>query len=367
MSMKVDFAHVKKQYQTYQSEIDSALADVTDSCRFILGPDCAELEKELASFSGASNAIVCSSGTDALVLSLMALGIGPGDEVITTPFTFIATAEAVALLGAKPVFVDILPDTYNLNPEKIEAAVTSQTRAIIGVSLYGQCADYDEINAIAQKHGLAVIEDACQSFGAQYKGRRSCSLTTLACTSFFPSKPLSAFGDGGAVFTSDAALADKITMLLNHGQNERYRHRFIGLNGRMDTMQAAVVRVKLRHFPAEVAARMRIGSRYLELLQDTPYILPTVSSDRTSVFAQFTLQTENRQTVTASLQQAGIPTAVHYPVPLYRQECFADLKVNPDNFPVSESVAARVFSIPMNAFLTEEEQDRVVQALLECV
>ncbi|MEJ2469396.1 MAG: DegT/DnrJ/EryC1/StrS family aminotransferase, partial [Campylobacterales bacterium] len=311
------------------------------------------------------HAIGCSSGTDALLLALMALDIKAGDEVITTPFTFIATAEVIAFLGAKSVFVDIDETTYNIDASLIEDAITERTKAIIPVSLYGQCADMDAVNTIAEKHSLPVIEDACQSFGALYKDKKSCNLSTIGCTSFFPSKPLGAYGDGGAVFTSDDALAEKIRMLLNHGQNERYKHKYIGINGRLDAIQAAVLNVKLAHFDGEVEARGRIGKAYSDKLAGADLVTPAVLEDRTSVYAQYSVRVKNREAVAKALNEKGIPTAVHYPMPLHLQEAFASLGYKRGDFPVAERVSDEIMSLPMSPYLTEAQQDFIVSALKE--
>jgi len=362
--MKIDFANIQRQYAAYKNEIDAAIAAVLRDCRFIMGPDITELEANLAAYTGVRHVITCASGTDALLLSLMALGVGPGCEVITTPFTFFATSEMISLLGAKPVFVDILPDTYNVNPDLIERAVTPATKAIIGVSLYGQCADYDALQKIADKHGIGLIEDGCQSFGARYKNKLSCDLTELACTSFFPSKPLGCYGDGGAVFTSNNEYAEKIRQLRNHGQEERYRHGSIGINGRMDTIQAAVVNVKLRHFNDELLARGKSAAYYTSFLKNnSDFVAPTVKSECTSVYAQYSVRTSSRDAVLKKLQDKGIPYAIHYPIPLYRQSCYQHLQINPDTFPVTEKVCTEIFSLPMNAFQTEEELEYICTAL----
>ncbi|MHC3994622.1 DegT/DnrJ/EryC1/StrS family aminotransferase [Thiomicrolovo sp. ZZH C-3] len=363
--MKINFIDLQAQYQAYKEEIDREVGEVMASAQFIGGPKLQQLESGLAAYTGAAHAIGCSSGTDALLLALMALDIKAGDEVITTPFTFIATAEVIAFLGAKAVFVDIDETTYNIDAALIEDAITERTKAIIPVSLYGQCADMDAVNAIAAKHGLPVIEDACQSFGAEYKGKKSCNLSTIGCTSFFPSKPLGAYGDGGAVFTSDDAIASKIRMLLNHGQNERYKHKYIGINGRLDAIQAAVLNVKLAHFDDEVAARMRIGAAYSEKLANADVVTPAVIEDRTSVYAQYSVRVKNREAVAAALNAQGIPTAVHYPMPLHLQEAFAPLGYNAGDFPVSERVSEEIMSLPMSPYLTEEQQAFVVKALEE--
>ena len=363
--MKINFIDLKAQYQAYKEEIDKEVLEVMASAQFIGGEKLNRLEHDLAAYTGAKHAIGCSSGTDALLLSLMALDIGLGDEVITTPFTFIATAEVIALLGAKSVFVDIDEATYNIDPALIESAITDKTKAILPVSLYGQCADMDAINAIAAKHNLPVIEDGCQSFGASYKGKKSCSLSTIGCTSFFPSKPLGAYGDGGAVFTSDDALVEKIKMLLNHGQNERYKHKFIGINGRLDAMQAAVLNVKLTYFDAEVAKREEIGERYTMLLKGSSVITPAVTEDNHSVYAQYSIRTADRETLSAHLQSKGIPIAVHYPMPLHLQEAFAYLGYQKGDFPLSEKISDEIMSLPMSPYLIPEQQDYIVSAIKE--
>lgn len=363
--MKINFIDLKAQYEEYQTEIDKEVLEVFSSAQFIGGDKLNRLENSLADYTGAKYAIGCSSGTDALLLSLMALDIGAGDEVITTPFTFIATAEVIAFLGATPVFTDIEEGSYNIDPLKIEAAITDKTKAIMPVSLYGQCADMDAINQIAEKYALPVIEDACQSFGASYKGKKSCNLSTIGCTSFFPSKPLGAYGDGGAIFTNDEAIAEKIRMLLNHGQNERYKHKYIGINGRLDAVQAAVLNVKLKHFDKEVKARDEIGSRYNDLLEDAAVITPEIAQTNTSVFAQYSIRVKNREAMVAKLGEKEIPTAVHYPLPLHLQDAFAALGYKVGDFPVSEKVASEIMSLPMSPYLSEDQQDFIVQAIKE--
>jgi len=361
--MNINFIDLQAQYRAYQSEIDKEVLEVFSSAQFIGGEKLERLEASLAAYTGARYAIGCSSGTDALLLSLMALDIGAGDEVITTPFTFIATAEVIAFLGAKPVFVDIDEESYNIDPEKIEAVITEKTKAIMPVSLYGQCADMSAINAIAQKHALPVIEDACQSFGATYQGKKSCNLSTIGCTSFFPSKPLGAYGDGGAVFTSDEAIATKIRMLLNHGQNARYKHKYIGMNGRLDAVQAAVLNVKLKHFDAEVDKREEIGLRYNRLLQGSTVVTPKIAEENSSVFAQYSIRVQSREEMVQKLTDKGVPTAVHYPLPLHLQEAFASLGYSEGDFPVSEKVSREIMSLPMSPYLTEEQQDYIVAAI----
>jgi UDP-2-acetamido-2-deoxy-ribo-hexuluronate aminotransferase len=355
----MQFIDLQAQYRQLKGEIDAGIQRVLDHGRYILGPEVGELEERLAEYVGVKHCIGVSSGTDALLVAMMALGIGRGDEVITTPFTFIATGEMIALIGAKPVFVDIDPRTYNIDPALIEAAITPRTRAIMPVSLYGQCAEMDAIDAIAQRHDLPVIEDAAQSFGASYKGRRSCGLTTIGCTSFFPSKPLGCYGDAGACFTDDDALATRMRQISVHGQDRRYHHPLVGINGRLDTIQAAVLLAKLPVFPQEVQARERIGRRYSELLADqvqTPYIEPY----NTSVYAQYTIQVDDRDALAEKLNAAGIPTAVHYPVPLTRQPALAGHHAPVPN---SDAAAGRVISLPMSPWLTEQDQDTVVERI----
>lgn len=364
--MKINFIDLQAQYQEYKSEIDKEVLDVMSSAQFIGGAKLNALESSLSEYTGSKHAIACSSGTDALLLALMALDIKAGDEVITTPFTFIATAEVIAFLGAKPVFVDIREDTYNIDETKIESYITEHTKAIIPVSLYGQCAEMDAINAIAAKHNIAVIEDACQSFGADYKGKKSCNLSTIGCTSFFPSKPLGCYGDGGAIFTNDDELASKMRMMLNHGQNERYKHKYIGINGRLDAIQAAVLNVKLRHFDKEVKLRDDIGSRYNDMLSECEKITtPTVIEGNTSVYAQYSIRVKDRAQAVAHLGTKNIPTAVHYPLPLHLQECFAYLGYAEGDFPISEAVSKEIMSLPMSPFLSDAEQDFIVAALKE--
>ncbi len=361
--MKINFIDLQAQYKKYEKEINSEVLEVFASAQFIGGEKLNSLEKNLAVYTGAKHAIGCSSGTDALLLALMALDIGVGDEVITTPFTFIATAEVVALLGAKSVFVDIDEESYNIDPSKIEAAITKKTKAIIPVSLYGQCADMEAINSIAKKYSITVIEDACQSFGATYRGKKSCNLSTISCTSFFPSKPLGAYGDGGAIFTDNDELSAKMRMLLNHGQNERYKHKYIGINGRLDAVQAAILNVKLKHFEEEVRLRDEIGSRYSDLLEDADVITPKIADGNTSVYAQYSIRVKDREAMVEKLSKLGVPTAVHYPLPLHMQEAFKDLGYSVGDFPISEIVSKEIMSLPMSAYLSEAEQDFVVQAI----
>lgn len=360
--MSIQFIDLKKQYQELKSSIDARIHRVLDHGQYIMGPEVAELEAKLCEYTGAKHCITVASGTEALLISLMAMGIKPGDEVITTPFTFVATAEVIVLLGAKPVFVDIEPDTCNIDASKIEVAITPKTKAIMPVSLYGQVADMDEINEIASRHNLIVIEDAAQSFGAEYKGKKSCNVSTIGCTSFFPSKPLGCYGDGGAIFTSDAELAKAMREIRVHGQERRYVHTRVGVGGRMDTLQCAVVLAKLERFDWEVEQRLKIGARYNELLTGK---IPVVNqrSDRTSVFAQYTVFVENRDAVQKALSESGIPTAVHYPIPLNEQPAYKHLCCS-DCTPISKDIALRVMSLPMSPDLTEKDQDQIVSALI---
>jgi UDP-2-acetamido-2-deoxy-ribo-hexuluronate aminotransferase len=363
----LEFIDLATQQDALRSGIESRVHRVLHHGQYIMGPEVAELETQLAAYVGTKHCITVASGTDALLIAMMALGLKAGDEVITTPFTFIATGEMIALIGAKPVFVDIDRRTYNLDPALIEAAITPRTRAIMPVSLYGQCADFDAINAIAAKHGIPVIEDAAQSFGATYKGRQSCALSQIGCTSFFPSKPLGCYGDGGACFTDDDALAKLMREIRVHGQDRRYHHPLIGVNGRIDTLQCAVLLAKLPSFPGEIRARGELGTRYAELLKEVGIHAPYLEPYNTSVFAQYTVEVDAREAVQEKLKAAGIPTAVHYPTPLHLQPAFADLKLGCGAFPMAEAAAARVMSLPMHPFLEQGAQLRVAEALSAAV
>ncbi|MBF0284924.1 MAG: DegT/DnrJ/EryC1/StrS family aminotransferase [Magnetococcales bacterium] len=365
----MQFIDLQAQYRAYRDEMDAAMGAVVESARFINGPQVRELEEKLAAYVGVGHAVGMSSGTDALLAVLMAWGIGPGDEVICPAFTFIATAEVVALAGAKPIFVDVEPRTLNLDPELLDAAITPRTRAVIPVSLYGQCADFPAINAVAERHGLPVLEDACQSFGAMQGGRRSCGLTTAAATSFFPAKPLGCYGDGGMCFTNDGALAERLRVIREHGQTARYRHAVVGLNARLDTLQAAVLLVKIAHFDDEVAARQRVARRYIEGLSGAVEMPPIREGDQ-SIYAQFTVRVSDRERVIQRLTEKGVPTAVHYPLPLHRQPVFTGLEggaASDEVLPVASRAAREVLSLPMHPFLTEAEQDEVIAALKEAV
>jgi UDP-2-acetamido-2-deoxy-ribo-hexuluronate aminotransferase len=359
----LEFIDLKAQYAALRERIAERMQRVLDHGQFILGPEVAELEAALASYVGARHCIGVASGTEALLIALMAHGIGPGDEIITTPFSFAATAEVIVLLGATPVFVDVEPDTCNLDATRIEAAITPRTKAIMPVSLYGQVADMAAINAIAARRGLVVVEDAAQSFGASYRGRRSCGLSTWGATSFFPSKPLGCYGDGGALFTDDDALAQAAREIRVHGQSARYTHTRIGVGGRLDTLQAAVLLAKLERLDWELQRRHALGARYAERLAGLPGLrLLAVRPDRDCVWAQYTVFVERRAQVQDALKAQGIPTAVHYPRPLHRQPAYARW-ADGAHCPVAEQVAQQVMSLPMSADLAEADQDRVVAAL----
>jgi len=361
----VEFIDLKSQYRAMRSDINARIQAVLEHGQFILGPEVRDLEQRLATYVNSRHCVTVASGTEALLIALMAHGIGPGDEVITTPFSFVATAEVIVLVGARPVFVDVEPDTANLDAAMLDAAISVRTKAIIPVSLFGQPADMDEISAIAARRGpIAVIEDAAQSFGATYHGRRSGALSAMGCTSFFPSKPLGCYGDGGAIFTDDAALAQACSEIRVHGQSARYLHTRIGVGGRMDTLQCAILLAKLARFDWEVARRTELGHRYGEAIRASGAraALLTVRPDRSCVWAQYTVLVENRDAVQEKLKRAGIPTAVHYPRPLHKQPAYEAL-CDSRPMPVSESLASHVISLPMSADLTESEQDAIVAAL----
>lgn len=360
------FIDLNKQYQLIETEILQSIKNVLSHGQYIMGPEIDLLEKQLADFVGVRHAVVNASGTDALLMALLALDIGPGDEVITSPFSFFASAEVIALCHAKPVFVDIDPRTYCIDPQKIEAAITDKTKAIMPVSLYGQCADMQRINAIAEKYQIPVIEDAAQSFGATQHGVHSCALSTIGCTSFFPSKPLGGYGDSGACFTNDDTLAGKLVEIRVHGQEARYRHRRIGINGRMDTLQAAILLQKMKLFPNEIKLRHLVAERYNELLADKVKI-PLVPVGNTSAYAQYTIEVDDRAHFQEYLQAAGIPTAVHYPIAMHQQEALACLGYKKGDFPNAEAASEYVVSLPMHPYLTLEEQQRVVEVISHCL
>lgn len=356
----IEFIDLKAQQALIKEKIDAGIQRVLDHGQYILGPEVGELEEKLAAFVGAKYCISVANGTDALQIAQMALGVGPGDEVITPGFTYIATAETVALLGAKPVYVDVDPRTYNLDPQLLEAAITPRTKAIIPVSLYGQCADFDAINVIAARHGIPVIEDAAQSFGATYKGKRSCNLTTIACTSFFPSKPLGCYGDGGAIFTNDEELAKVMRQIARHGQDRRYHHIRVGVNSRLDTLQAAILLPKLEIFRCELEQRQQVAQQYQCLLEAAGIATPFVATHNVSAWAQFTVQVDERDVVQETLKTAGIPTAVHYPIPLNKQPAVADAQAC---LPVGDAIAQRVMSLPMHPYMAITDQEKIVATL----
>lgn len=366
MTQPIAFIDLKAQYAVLKEAIDARIQSVLNHNQYILGPEVLELEKRLATYTQAKHCIAVASGTDALLIALMALGVKAGDEVITTPFTFVATAEVIALLGAVPVFVDVQPDTCNIDSQLIAAAITSKTKVIMPVSLYGQVADMDEINTIAAQYGnIPVIEDAAQSFGATYKGQHSCHLSSIGCTSFFPSKPLGCYGDGGAIFTDDDVLATVMTELRVHGQAQRYYHTRVGIGGRMDTIQCAVLLAKLENFAWEIEQRQQIGLRYTKLFANTPAIQPVaVRTDRTCVWGQYTVKVAQRETVLEKLKTAGIPTATHYPIPLHQQPAYKNICRISGNLTQAEGVAACVFSLPMHPYLDLQTQTRIADAVI---
>ncbi len=348
----MEFCDLKKQYDQYKAEIDSGIQEVLNSANFIKGPVLDRFEKKLSSYVGVKHAIGCSNGTDALTLPLRAWGIGPGDEVIVPDFTFIATAEVVSLIGATPVFVDVDPVTFNISPEAFKNAITSKTKVVIAVSIFGQMPDFDNIMAIAHERGIKVIEDGAQSFGAEYKGRKSCSIADCSTTSFFPAKPLGCYGDGGAVFTNDDNLATQMRIILNHGQVKRYHHEVIGFNGRLDAIQAAVLEVKLKHFPNEILLRNEVAKKYTSQLSS--YVkTPQIMDYNMSVWAQYTIIVANRDGLKEFLSSREIPTAIHYPIPLSKQEAFRNIKSLENS--VSLDISSNVISLPIHPFISDEE------------
>ena len=360
----IPFVDLAAQQDRLRSEIEAGIARVLAHGRYILGPEVAELEEKLTAYTGAAHCITVANGTDALQIALMALGVGPGDEVITPGFSYIATAETVALLGARVVYVDIDPVSYNLDPTLLEAAITPRTKAIIPVSLYGQPADFDAINAIAARHGLPVIEDAAQSFGASYKGRRSCNLSTIGCTSFFPSKPLGCYGDGGAVFTSDPELANVIRQIARHGQDRRYHHVRVGVNSRLDTIQAAILLPKLAILDSEITARQELADAYDQALKPLGIPTPVISPEVTSAWAQYTIRVPNRESLQAAMAENTIPTAVHYPLPLNRQPAVSDPSAA---LPAGDAAAQTVLSLPMHPYWSKDVVSSVAEALFKAL
>jgi UDP-2-acetamido-2-deoxy-ribo-hexuluronate aminotransferase len=365
MSETIEFNDLKAQYRSVKASVDARIQVVLDHGQYIMGPEVAELEGKLAAYTGAKHCIGVASGTEALLIALMALGIGRGDEVITTSATFVATVEVIALLGATPVFVDIDPATSTIDPQAVKAAISDRTRVIIPVSLYGQCADMDAINAIAAPHGIAVIEDGAQSFGSTYKGRRSGSTSAIGCTSFFPAKPLGCYGDGGAIFCDDDDVAQACREIRVHGQSRRFHHTRIGVGGRLDTIQAAVLLAKLEIFDEEVARRQALGTRYLAAFAGHNALeLPMIAADRTSVWGYFALKSPNRAAILDALAAAGVPSGVHYPEPMHIQPAYRDQCRVAGSMAETDRWAAQVFSLPMHAYLTDDVQDRVITAVL---
>ena len=356
--MNIDFANLQLQYKKYKKDIDASIKAVLNKSNYIMGEEVQDLERNLEEFTGAKHAITCSSGTDALLLAIMALDIQLGDEIITTPFTFIATVEMVALIKAKPVFVDIETDTFNIDATKIEAAITGKTKAIIVVSLYGQPADIEPIQIIANKYNIKVIIDGAQSFGATYNGKTDSNLGDISITSFFPAKPLGCYGDGGAVFTNNDEYAEKIKMMRVHGQNKRYHHKYVGIGGRLDTIQAAILLAKLPHYDQELVDRQRISQTYTNALSS---ILPTpiVKEGRSSTWAQYTIRVKNQN----KFKNSNMPTVVHYPMPLHLQECFRYLRYSGGSFPIAEYASLEVISLPINPFLSNKEVDYIIQSV----
>jgi len=370
---KIQMVDLQGQYANLKDEMDAALREVISSARFVRGPEVTAFEEELASYTGASHVVSCASGTDALQLALMALGLQPGDEVITVPFTFVSTVEVIALLGLKPVFVDVRPDTFCMDVTQVESAITPRTKAIIPVHLFGQCVDMEPLMDIAKRYSLYVVEDACQAIGAQVRFSDGCvpkagTMGHIGCTSFFPSKNLGCYGDGGALFTQDDELAQRLRLMANHGMRERYHYECVGLNSRLDTLQAAVLRVKLRHLDEYTAARRAAADMYTTALADFPHcITPVVAPHSTHVFHQYTLKLKNtdRHHLQERLSAQGIPTAVYYPVPLHLQKAYAGLGYHPGDFPVSESLAQSVLSLPMHTELTPEQIQYIVNTLIQ--
>lgn len=360
----IKFIDLEAQQRRLGDEINKSIAAVLRHGKYILGPEVGFLEQKLCDYTGSKYCISCANGTDALQIALMALGVGQGDEVIMPGFSYIATAEVVALLGAKIVYVDINKDSFNVDPLLIEAAITSRTKAIIPVSLYGQCADFDRINAIAEQYSITVIEDGAQSFGASIGSSKSGSLSRISCTSFFPSKPLGCYGDGGAIFTSDEELSKNLRQIARHGQTERYHHVRVGVNSRLDTIQAAILLTKLSILDEEIAARGRLAAAYSESLGTlSEIVVPKISENYVCAWAQYTIRATDRESLIEFLsREKGVPTAVHYPMPLNEQPAVAD---NTVSLPVGDLASKEVLSLPLHPYMTPEDQTLVVSAITE--
>lgn len=382
----MEFMDLARQQNRIRSRLEKNIMAVLDHGQYIMGPEVGILEKELADFSGVKNAVACASGTDALLMALMACHVGPGDAVLTTPFTFIATAEVIRLLGATPVFVDIDPTTFNIDPTELSQAIAAleagdasmhplpkgferlRAKAVIAVDLFGLPADYDAVNRLADDAGLVVIEDAAQSFGAQYRGKRACSLAAVGCTSFFPAKPLGAYGDGGMCFTDDDTLADVLRSIRIHGKGaDKYDNIRIGINGRLDTLQAAVLLAKFSIFREEIVLRQNAAKKYADLLSGIASITtPRIPGDSTSIWAQYSVlatDPSHRTQVQQGLKEAGVPTAVYYPKPLHLQTAFMNLGYGMGDFPASEEISARIFSLPMHPYLETGDQEKIAAVL----
>lgn len=359
--LKIDFANLNKQYFLYQDEIEKEMDKVLNSSSYIMGNAIKELEENLQNFTKAKYAISCSSGTDALLLAIMALDIKRDEEIITTPFSFIATAETIALLGVKPVFVDIDEKTYNIDATLIEEKITSKTKAIMPVSLYGQPANMDKIEEIAKKHNLKIIIDGAQSFGSSYNDILDSALGDISTTSFFPAKPLGCYGDGGAIFTNSKEIADKIKELRVHGQNKRYHHKYIGLGARMDTLQASILNVKLKHYPKDLEKRQAVAKKYNQALKDKDIILPFIDPKTKSAYAQYSIRVKNRDKLQEKLKDKNIPTAVHYPMPLHLQECFNYLNYKEGDFKIAEKISKEIMSLPLNPYLEDNEIEYIAK------
>lgn len=358
------FVDLQRQYQIHKNEIDAAILKVLDHGAYIMGPEVLAVERQLATFTGVKHCILASSGTDTLLMALMALDIQPGDEVITVPFTFIAPVEVIALLRATPVFVDVEADTFNMDLDQLEAAITPKTKAIIPVSLFGQMPDYKRINAIAAKYNIPVIEDGAQSFGATQNGQRSCGVSTIGSTSFYPAKPLGCYGDAGALFTNDDVLASKMRAIRTHGGEKKYHHLYVGINGRCDTVQAAILGVKLKYFEDELQARRTIAARYDRALQDVCTI-PKVQLGNTHTYAQYTIRLEDRDGLADLLQKQDIPTCIFYPECLHLAPAFSYLGLRKGTFPVAEQITHEVISLPMHPWLEQAEQELICQEVIK--
>ena len=364
----MEFIDLKSQQSLIREDLERRIKAILDHGRYIFGPEVAELEERLSDYVGVRHCIGASSGTDTLLIALMSLGVGPGDEVITVPYTWISTAEMIALIGAKPVFVDIEETTWNMDPRLVEGAITERTKAIMPVGIYGQTADMTAINEIAERNGnLPVIEDAAQSFGATHHGKKSCALSAIGSTSFFPSKPLGGYGDGGALFTDNDDLAQLMRQIRVHGQERKHHHPVLGINGRLDSIQAAIVLSKLELFDDEIAKRQLVASTYNERLKDSGLMLPDVGAGNTSVYAQYTILSENRDTLQTSLSDAGVPSVPYYAVPLHLQPVFRELGHFPGDFPITEKVASQCLSLPMNPYLSADETDQVCSVICKTV